>query len=913
MTTIEPAVEVDGKTDSEVSNFLSSIPEKPETTIRIFSRKGGEYYSVHGQDALFVAQHYYHTMAVVKYFGSQKQPYVYLSQMMYDSALRDLLLIRQYRVELYLKEGKQPWKLYKKGTPGNLQDFEDDIFVSSDHTNTAVVIGVKMARKDGNRTIGVAYGDATTRRLGLCEFPDNDQFSNLEALIVQLGAKECLLSPEPSNPDYVRMTKMIDRSGMMVTTRKRSEFDVKDIEQSLERLMKGESRSASVDVTENAASLAALNAVIEYLELLSDDSNFNRFALEFYDLAQYMRLDTAAVRALSLFPDPTQANGTKSMSLSGILNKCRTAQGQRLLHQWLKQPLLDVRRIRERQDVIQAFIEDSAVRQSLQEEHLKKVPDLYRIMKKFQRKKAKLADCVRVYETVVRMTAFVDVLQIYEGEQQHVLRENFVEPLQGLQVDFEKFIELIEHTIDMEREDHDVYIKASFDETLQGTRNALDEVEENIQRSLDKCARDLGLEEKHVKLENAKHLGWFYRVTRANESVLRNNKKYSTLETQKSGVRFVSVELRRLNEEHQSLRDDYEERQSHLADEVLNIAGGYTEPIERLNELLATIDAFVSMACVCNDAPVPYVRPTVLEQGSGSIKLTGTRHPCLEMQDDVTFIANDVDLSKGKSSFTIITGPNMGGKSTYIRQIGVIVLMAQIGCFVPCDTAEIAVCDKILARVGAGDSQLRGVSTFMAEMLETASILKSATRDSLVIIDELGRGTSTYDGFGLAWAISEYICKKIDCYSLFATHFHELTALADQVPSVCNLHVTALTSEKMLTLLYKVKPGICDQSFGIHVAELAKFPPTVIEMAKRKASDLEDFKSNDGLSDEETRKRAKIDKEAGDKLVDKFLSDVKALPLLTVSPSEAVAMVRTLKNALKLEGNSYIQKLLESA
>lgn len=339
------------------------------------------------------------------------------------------------------------------------------------------------------------------------------------------------------------------------------------------------------------------------------------------------------------------------------------------------------------------------------------------------------------------------------------------------------------------------------------------------------------------------------------------------------------------------------------------------------SRVFADVDVFLSLAEASCAAPIQYVRPEV-NAGSvtgNEIVLIDSRHPCVEMSEGMHFIPNDVQMVPGQSTFQIITGPNMGGKSTYIRQVGVIAVMAQIGCFVPCSKARMSVVDCILCRVGAGDSQLRGVSTFMAEMLETATILRTATKRSLIIIDELGRGTSTYDGFGLAWAISEYICTNINCLCFFATHFHELTALAERLPFVKNLHVTAHTVGDRLVLQYKVKEGPCDQSFGIHVAELADFPENVIKIAKRKAQELEDFGSPkkrartatgsvprtfsvEGISEDEQAR--------GRFLVAQFLKEFAALPVESLSPEEVEARISQLKDALLIENNAYVKRAL---
>ncbi|KAG0722365.1 DNA mismatch repair protein Msh2 [Chionoecetes opilio] len=424
----------------------------------------------------------------------------------------------------------------------------------------------------------------------------------------------------------------------------------------------------------------------------------------------------------------------------------------------------------------------------------------------------------------------------------------------------------------------------------------MDSLEGEIQGQLRKVANDLSIDSgKSLKLETNTQLGYHFRLTLKEEKVLRNNRSYTIIDTNKTGVRFRNGALKDLNDQHLAAKEEYGHQQKALVDEIIAISGGYVELIQSLGQVLAILDCTYALASAATVAPVPYVRPRLLPKGSGMLKLQGMRHPCLEMQDEVSFIPNSCALGDEIGRFHIITGPNMGGKSTFLRSVGVAVLMAQMGSFVACESAEVSIVDSILARVGAGDNQQRGVSTFMAEMLETSTILRSATENSLILIDELGRGTSTYDGFGLAWALSEHIAKELRSFTLFATHFHEVTSLSKEVESVKNFHV---------------QPGPCDRSFGIHVAELAKFPASAIEFAKRKAREMEDEFGDVEDDTEEAVKKRKLQKEEGEEVIEGFLAKISKLDCEALSDEELEKEVGRLREEARSRNNPYIAHLL---
>lgn len=928
-----PELKLDARQAQGFISFFKKLPKDPRA-IRLFDRR--DYYTAHGENATFIAKAYYHTMTALRQLGSSSDGIssVSVSRAMFETIARNLLLERtDHTLELYEGSGSS-WRLTKSGTPGNIGSFEDILFANNDMQDSPVTVALFPVVRESQLYVGLSFVDMTNRKLGLAEFPEDSRFTNVESALVALGCKECLLPADfDKSIDLQPLQDAISNCSVLLTERKKAEFKSRDLVQDLGRIIRGSVEPVRDLLSQFDFALGALGALVSYAELLADDTNYGNYTIEKYNLDRYMRLDSAAVRALNIAEGKTDVN--KNFSLFGLMNRtCTAGMGKRLLNSWLKQPLLDVNEINNRLDMVQAFAEDPELRQGLRQQ-LKRISDIDRLTHALRRKSANLQPVVKLYQSCRRISYIKNVLQQYNGQFSTLVNTRFLSSLEEWLAEnrYGKFATLVETAIDLEQVDNGEYrISPLYSSDLAVLKNELSDVENHISNLHKHTATDLDLSVDKLKIEKGP-FGHVFRISKKDEQKVRKKltSNYIIIETRKDGVKFTSTKLKKLGDQYQTLFSEYASCQKTIVDDVVQVSCTFSEVFENFSAIISELDVLQSFADLATSCPVPYVRPDITTSEEGDIILQGSRHPCLEAQDGVNFIPNDCTLVRGKSWFQIITGPNMGGKSTFIRQVGVNILMAQVGSFVPCDQASISVRDCIFARVGAGDCQLRGVSTFMQEMLETASILKGASEKSLIIIDELGRGTSTYDGFGLAWAICEHLVEVTKAPALFATHFHELTALANRngdqnqhVPDlgIANYHVGAHIdpSSRKLTMLYKVEPGACDQSFGIHVAEFANFPEAVIALAKSKAEELEDFSTAPNLSDERSdevgSKRKRVfspdDVTRGAARARLLLEDFAALPLDEMDGSKAMEIVAKLKSEFEKDAasNPWLQQFL---
>ena len=654
-------------------------------------------------------------------------------------------------------------------------------------------------------------------------------------------------------------------------------------------------------VEEFPTGLLAAGALLQYL-YDTQKTDLEHFTHIYpYLTSKYMLLDSSTRRNLEL--TETLREKQKRGSLLWVLDKTKTAMGARLLRNYIEQPLIEKDEMEKRLDAIQELNQDSISRDEIRE-YLNPIYDLERLLSKVTYKTANPRDLIAFRNSLQMLPPIKTVLSAFEKEELTKIREQ----IDGL----EDIYQLIDEAIIDEpplsiREGG--MIKDQFDETIDRLRSAKHDGKQWLAQLEEEDRERTGI--KNLKIKYNKVFGYYLEVTNSYKDLVPDY--YTRKQTLANAERYITPELKELEDMILGAEDKLYALEYELYSEVRETIAGQVERIQQTAKAVAALDAFSSLALVAERNN--YVRPKINEKGILDIK--EGRHPVVErMIPNDMFIANDTYLDDKKHRISIITGPNMAGKSTYMRQTALIALMAQIGSFVPAESANICLSDRIFTRVGASDDLASGQSTFMVEMTEVANILRNATSKSLLILDEIGRGTSTFDGLSIAWAVVEYISdsKLLGAKTLFATHYHELTELEGKIDNVNNYCIAVKEKGDDIVFLRKIVKGGADKSYGIQVAKLAGVPDLVISRAKEIVEELSDEDITNRVSEiaakEHTAKKKSKAKKYDEVDMaqmslfdtvkdDDVLDELKNIDVGNLTPIDALNTIYRLQNKLK--------------
>ena len=617
-----------------------------------------------------------------------------------------------------------------------------------------------------------------------------------------------------------------------------------------------------------------------------------------YNVSEYMILDSATRRNLEL--TETIRDKLKRGSLLGVLDRTKTAMGGRALRSFVEQPLIDRGRINGRLDAVEELQKKVITREEIRE-YLNPVYDLERLMSRVIYKSANPRDILALGQSLKMLGPVKTQLKDFNSE---VLKRlyNDLDTLDDLR-------DLIEQAISDEpplQIKEGGIIREGYNETVDSLRNAKKEGKSWLASLESKDRERTGI--KNLKIKYNRVFGYYFEVTNSFKDMVPDD--YIRKQTLANAERYTTDELKELEDTILNSEEKLFSLEYDLFCEIRDTLADNIDRILKTAGVIAELDVYASLAYVAEKNH--YCRPKVNERGV--IDISKGRHPVVEqMMNSGMFINNDTHLDNGKNRISIITGPNMAGKSTYMRQAALIVLMAQIGSFVPAESANIGIVDRIFTRVGASDDLASGQSTFMVEMAEVANILRNATSNSLLILDEIGRGTSTFDGLSIAWAVVEYISnpKLLGAKTLFATHYHELTELEGKLDSVNNYCIAVKEQGDNIVFLRKIVRGGADKSYGIQVAKLAGVPDFVIDRAKEIVDELSDnditvnVKSIAEKKEEKKSRVKRLDEVDLNQMSlfdtvtdDDIVNELKGLDLNNMTPMDALNTLSRLQNRL---------------
>ena len=671
-------------------------------------------------------------------------------------------------------------------------------------------------------TIGFSYCDITTGEINVSEFMDDNNYSTLLNELVRVSPKEIIVNEGADN--YLDIGQIKVYLDSFITVLNESYYGKTSLKNTILRQFETSSL-IGLGIDEKEGIICALGGQLSYLFETQKQTLANINNLNVYSVGSSMALDKATIKNLeiteTLFEKKTQG------SLLGVLDKTHTAMGGRKIKQWLREPLNQLDEINLRLDCVEYLVDEYMVRNNIKES-LKAIYDFERLAGRICYGNANGKDLIALKNSL------------------------FVLP--EIKLDIEntgiKLLDELNEQLDVLDDIYQIIEKAIVDDPpfsikeggiiKHGYSNELDELKDSIKdaqqwiSNLDVIEREkTGI--PNLKVGYNKVFGYYLDVTKSHLDKVPEN--YIRKQTLTNSERYITPELKEtealvLNAEGKINNKEYELFVS-LRDEIKK----HIRRIQNTSKTVSTLDVLTSFAEVSYN--YGYVKP---EMSTGDkIIIEKGRHPVIEqMVKDGVFVANDVYLNRDDASMLLITGPNMSGKSTYMRQTALIVLMAQSGCFVPCESAKIGLVDRIFTRIGASDNLAGGQSTFYVEMSELAYILNNATSKSLVILDEIGRGTSTYDGLSIAWSVAEYLCRSDKrIRTLFASHYHELTALEDTLTCFKNLNVDVAEENGNIVFLHKIVEGSASRSYGIHVAKIAGVPKELLDRAEEKLNELE--------------------------------------------------------------------------
>ena len=732
----------------------------------------------------------------------------------------------------------------------------------------------------GESQSGVCFADVSTAEVHATCFDNVNLESRLKNELGTYAPSELIVNVSVSKmswlADYIK-----ERLGCVLLDNQPHRFELQAAHERVDRQFDEGIRSAVSGLHAVVASVGALLGYIE--EMQKCDISYIK-KLNLYNDGQYMELDINTRRNLEL----TEAMRTKDKkgSLLWVLDKTKTAPGARLLRKWVEHPLLNVREIARRQNAVGELFENFMLREEMGS-LLDHVLDLERLITKVVYGSANAKDLRAIAATVSILPELKTLLATCKSDElSSIYRDlDLLEDICGL---IDRAI--VEEPPFLIREGG--MIKEGYNDDVDRLREIMADGKGWIERVAAEEKEKTGI--KTLKIGYNKVFGYYIEVSRSFVDMVPDT--YIRKQTLSGAERYITQELKDMESTILGAKDKVCSLEYDLFQEVRSIVAENSERIQKTAALISLVDVYLSLATVASRNK--YVCPEI-DPGS-VISIKAGRHPVVEQfVKDTYFVPNDVYLDTEHNRLMLITGPNMAGKSTYMRQVALITIMAQIGSFVPAEDARVGVVDKVFTRVGASDDLASGQSTFMLEMNEVAYILKNATKRSLIIYDEVGRGTSTFDGMSIARAIVEYTRgKKLGAKTLFATHYHELTSLEDEFDGIVNYNIAAKKRGDDITFLRKIVRGSTDDSYGIEVAKLAGIPNEVIKRAKEILKVVETSARSLTLSGNEDQFEQDDLITCDDCLEEQIINELRAVDINTLSPFEAMTFLYDLKKRL---------------